>query len=91
MTIHGSPIPEHRSHVGLGLALVGGLPVALVSAMLVGGARTANQASGLIAFARADGVYVMRADGTGVRRIIRRRSPVSTAERSPGRPTARSS
>ncbi len=42
-----------------------------VSALLVGGARSASEASGLIAFARLDGVYVMRADGSGVRPLRR--------------------
>ena len=70
VTIYRSPTPGHRSHVAVGLALLAGLVVALVSALLVGGARSASQASGLIAFARADGVYVMRADGTGLRRIM---------------------
>ena len=70
VTIHGSPIPGLRSHIGVGFAVLVGLAVALVSALLVGGARSANQASELIAFARADGVWVMRADGTGVRRIM---------------------
>lgn len=41
------------------------------SALLVGGARSEGQASGLIAFIHADGVYVMRADGSGVR-LLRR-------------------
>jgi Tol biopolymer transport system component len=53
------------------VAVVVGVAVALVSALLVGGARSANQASGLIAFARADGIYVMRADGSGVRALRR--------------------
>jgi Tol biopolymer transport system component len=75
LVIHGSPIPEHRSHVGGGLALLVGLAVTLVSALFVGGARTANQAPGLIAFARADGIYVMRADGTGARRIMQTTEP----------------
>lgn len=75
MTIHGSPNPECRSHVGVGLALLVGLAVALVSTLVVGGARSANQASGLIAFARADGIYVMRADGTGARRIMQTAEP----------------
>ena len=70
MTIYGSPIPGHRPVVGVGLTVLVGLPVALVSALLVGSARSASQVSGLIAFARADGVYLMRADGTGVRRIM---------------------
>jgi TolB protein len=43
----------------------------LVSALLVGVARSARQASPLIAFTRADGVFVMRSDGSGVR-LLRR-------------------
>ena len=39
----------------------------LVSALLVGEARPAREASGLIAFARNDGIYVMRTDGSSVR------------------------
>lgn len=48
-----------------------GLLAMLGSVLIVGGARSANQPSGLIAFARADGVYVMRSDGSGVRAIRR--------------------
>lgn len=40
-------------------------------ALLVGGARSASGASGLVAFARSDGIYVMRADGSGVRALRR--------------------
>lgn len=43
---------------------------ALVSVLLVSGARSAGRASGLIAFTRADGLYVMRADGSGARRVM---------------------
>ena len=56
---------------GLWLVAVVGLALALVSGLLVGGARSASQASGLIAFVRDDGIYVMRADGSGARRITR--------------------
>lgn len=71
VTMYGPPIPGHRSHVGVGLAVLVAVAVALVSALPVGGARSANQASGLIAFTRADGIYVMRADGSGVRALRR--------------------
>jgi TolB protein len=47
------------------------LAAALASALLVGGARSASQPQGLIAFTRADGVYVMRPDGSDVRRLWR--------------------
>jgi len=59
---------------GLLAALVAvGLLTALVSALLVGDARPARQNSGLIAFTRDgdDGVYIMEADGSGVRLLWR--------------------
>jgi TolB protein len=43
-----------------------GLLVALVSVLLVGDARSAREGSELIAFTRADGIYVIRPDGTGL-------------------------
>jgi Tol biopolymer transport system component len=46
-----------------------GLVLAVVSVLLVGGARSATPAPGLIAFARDHGIYVMRADGSGVRAL----------------------
>jgi TolB protein len=46
-----------------------GLSMALVSALLVGGARSANSAAELIAFTRDDGVYVVGIDGTGLHRL----------------------
>lgn len=61
------PRSSFRPRLGLATVLVVGS--ALASALLVGGARSAGQASGLIAFTRADGLYVMRSDGTGVHRI----------------------
>lgn len=52
---------------GLLGALVGvGLLAAFVSALLVGDARSASHGSGLIAFTRDDGVYVVGVDGTGL-------------------------
>jgi Tol biopolymer transport system component len=44
---------------------------ALGVASAVAGARPAAVRPGLIAFTRADGLYAMRADGSGVRRIMR--------------------
>src|SRR5512142_432761 len=48
--------------------------VALVSAcgcvLLAGGARSAGRAPGLIAFARADGIYAMDVDGSRVHRLM---------------------
>lgn len=43
----------------------------LVSASAAGGGRSGYDSSQLIAFTRADGIYAMRADGTGVR-LLRR-------------------
>ena len=51
------------------LPIVGLLATALVTGLLTGAARSANARSALIAFARADGVYVIRSDGTGPRRL----------------------
>jgi TolB protein len=50
-----------------------GLLMVLASALLVGGARSASQPQGLIAFTRdgADAVYVMRPDGADVRLVWR--------------------
>jgi Tol biopolymer transport system component len=53
------------------LVAAAGVAAAFLSGLLVGGARSAGDASGLIAFVRGDGVYVMRADGSGVR-LLRR-------------------
>jgi Tol biopolymer transport system component len=50
------------------------LMAALISIALVGGARSAD-VSGLIAFTRPDGIYVMQEDGTGVRPL--RTGPVA--------------
>ena len=47
-----------------------GLFVALVAAVVIGGASSATRAP-LIGFTRADGVYVMGIDGSGARRIMR--------------------
>lgn len=44
---------------------------ALVSTLLVGAARPAGPEAGLIAFTRADGIYVMNADGSDVRALKR--------------------
>jgi TolB protein len=65
-----------RSHLGVWFVVL--VAVALVSALLVGGAHSASRPSGLIAFARADGIYVMRADGSGMR-AIRRGGAVTNA------------
>ena len=64
-TTHAPPPRAHRSQVSVWVVAVVGIVAALVSALFVGGARSASDASGVIAFARSDGVYVMRADGSG--------------------------
>lgn len=71
MSISGPSTNRHRQHISAWLLAVVGLLVALASALLVGGARSATSASGLIAFTRYDGIYVMRADGTDVRPLRR--------------------
>lgn len=55
----------------LGLVVVVAAAAAVIGALLVDGARSAGRPPGLIAFTRADGVYVMRADGSGVRLLWR--------------------
>src|SRR5512144_506904 len=51
------------------LTLVAGAAVA--AALLAGAARPASRPAGLIAFARADGIYVMHSDGSHVRAVRR--------------------
>ena len=69
-----------RLHIHAWLVATVGLFVALISALLVGGA-TASEPSGLIAFTREQdgvyGVYVMRSDGSGVRRISHAHAPIT--------------
>jgi TolB protein len=71
VSIHGPPKHLHPFGISAGFGLLIALALALVSAFLVGGARSATPAPGLIAFARPDGIYVMREDGTGVRPLRR--------------------
>ena len=59
---------EHRNVL---LVVLAGL-APLVAALLVGDARSARADAGLIAFTRADGIYVIRADGSGERPLVRR-------------------
>ena len=62
-------LAARRIHLGLVLLVafvLVGVPVALVSA-----ARSAGQPGGAIAFTRADGIYVIRADGRGMHPIRR--------------------
>ena len=64
-------LPRSRSRLVVSVLSVAGLlAAALVLGLSAGGARSANVRSGLIAFTRPDGVYVMRSDGTGARRVI---------------------
>lgn len=60
-----------RSHPSTWIVVLVGLAAALVSVLLVGGAHSASQASGLIVFTRADGIYSMHPDGSGVRVLQR--------------------
>jgi TolB protein len=61
--------PRRRLHRP-GWLVVAGLVSVLVSAVAVGGSHSATPGA-LIAFTRADGVYVMRADGSHAQRITR--------------------
>ena len=69
-----------RSHLSIWIVVFVGLAAVLASALLVGGARSASQPQGLIAFKRSDGIYLMRPDGSHVRPLKRGRgSPVARA------------
>ena len=69
---HGPPRDGHRSHTSIRPVGLAGLAAVIVSALLlVVDARSTSQVSGLIAFTRSDGIYVMRSDGSGVRAIRR--------------------
>ena len=76
MIIHGPP-KERRASLSAWLLVAAGLAAAVFSALLVGGARSANDSSGLIAFVRRDGIYVVHPDGGGVRAL--RRGKVASA------------
>ena len=71
MSTNEPQVHVRRLHIHAWLIVALGLLVALVSALLVGGARSATPASGLIAFTRSDGIYVMNADGSSVRALRR--------------------
>lgn len=72
MTTYGPWADVRRQrHASLSLVALVGLVVTFVSALLVGGARSATEVSGVIAFVRGEGIYVMRADGSGVRPLWR--------------------
>ena len=62
-----------RASGSLAVLVAVALFVAFVSALFVGGARSASAPHGLIAFTRDgdDGVYIMEADGSGVRLLWR--------------------
>jgi len=67
--VTGSPQSGVRGrHAGIWLAALV-LLAAVASALLAGSARSASRPQGLIAFTREHGVYVMRPDGRGIRRI----------------------
>ena len=65
------PSLTHRLRIGSRLVAIAALVAALLSAVLVGGGRSAADVSGVIAFTRADGIYVMRSDGSSVRPLLR--------------------
>ena len=82
---NGSQVHVRRRHTHAWLLVASGLLVALVSVLLVGGARSANHAAGLIAFGRGDGLYVMRTDGSGVHPLWSRGSVQDVAWSPDGR------
>lgn len=54
--------------------------VASVTVALAGGMQVGAAGNGLIAFTRADGIYVMRPDGSGIRMLVGGKAGVYYAE-----------
>ena len=71
MTSFGPPGYVRRLHSNLWLFVLIALVALFASVLPVGAARSQGDVSGVIAFARADGIYVMNADGSGVRALRR--------------------
>lgn len=67
---HAAPTDPRRSHVSAWghrpRVTAGAAALALVALLVAGHARSASGVSGRIVFARADGIYAMNADGSGV-------------------------
>lgn len=76
LTTYGPRVYVGRLHSNHRLCVVIALVALFASVFLVAGARSASEPSGLIAFTRHDGIYVMHADGTGVCPL--RRGPVAS-------------
>jgi TolB protein len=70
MLMLNAPHVLPRSHTVIWLVVLGAA-VALGPVLFVGGARSATEATGLIAFTRWRAVYVMHADGTDARPVWR--------------------
>ena len=68
--VRSSRLPTGR------LVLLLATAAAVVAGLLAGSARSQGDDAGLIAFTHGDGIYVMRADGTGVRPL--RRGPAAS-------------
>ena len=68
MRVHRNTL---RDFGGVRLVVIAGLSLALAFSLAAGSARPSDQRSGLIAFTREDGIYVMRTDGSGVRALRR--------------------
>lgn len=61
------------------LLVVLGMAFLAAAALCVGGARSAGESGGVIAFVRDDGIYVMRPDGSGVHALKKGSGWFSTA------------
>ena len=72
-------LPAFPLRLGARLVVVLAFAPVLGAMLVIGGARSQDAASGLIAFARADGIYVMGAGGSGVHAL--RRGGVATQPR----------
>ena len=66
---YGPPACIRRLHSSLWLFVFVALVAAFASALLATGARSTSEPSGLIAFTRDDGIYVLRSDGSGARAL----------------------
>ena len=72
-------LPAFPLRLGARLVVVLAFAPVLGAMLVIGGARSQDAASGLIAFARADGIYAMQADGSGIHAL--RRGGVATQPR----------
>jgi Tol biopolymer transport system component len=88
MMTHGPRVYVRRQHSNPWLLVLSALVAAFAAVLFVAGARSASEPSGLIAFTRDDGVYVMGRDGTGLRPLWQGRRPTEVTWSPDGRKLA---